>query len=81
MVIVIPIEAINQLIQVAQAYQLSLPIPLSSDCAGYLSLTELDIILETLAPFSNGSDLVARLFTDLQRYQAQGDPVVPCESL
>ncbi|MGF1457416.1 MAG: hypothetical protein ACFBSG_00155 [Leptolyngbyaceae cyanobacterium] len=79
MVIVIPLETTERLMQTTQQYQLSLPIPLSSRCASYLSPAEMDLILVGLQPFSPQNDGVHRLVSELQLYRTLENPVVPCE--
>jgi hypothetical protein len=79
MVIVIPLKATQRLIDVARSRQLSLPIPLSSACASYLSQEEMDTILETLASSHDKTLLTANLMRDLQQYRDQANPVIPCE--
>lgn len=80
MVIVIPLAATDRLLQTAKIHQLDLPIPLSSGCASYLSTAEMDTILAAIAPLSQNDQSAANLVSELQGYQAQLAPVVPCES-
>ncbi|NEQ47128.1 MAG: hypothetical protein F6K00_27740 [Leptolyngbya sp. SIOISBB] len=80
MVIVIPLEITQRLMNVARSQQLNLPIPLSSTCAGYLSQEEMDMILATLSPLHNENLVTATLLDDLQHYQKQKqhNAVIPC---
>ena len=78
MVIVIPFEATQRLMQMAQTHRVNLPVPLSSPCAGYLSPDEMDTILQTLVPFSATDAATTRLVSDLQDYREQRLPVLPC---
>ncbi|PSN12438.1 hypothetical protein C7293_20155 [filamentous cyanobacterium CCT1] len=80
MVILIPLKATDQLIQLSQHYNLSLPVPLSSGCASYLSPEEVDIIFELLTPFKAEDTTVAQLMVDLQDYIDLHKPVVPCDN-
>ncbi|WP_017301107.1 hypothetical protein [Nodosilinea nodulosa] len=79
MVIVIPLEATDRLVSVAETHGLSLPVPLSSGCASYLSAEEMDTILTLLIPLSADDAAVAALIDDLKAYQAQAKPVIPCD--
>mgnify|MGYP001792580711 CR=1 FL=1 len=78
MIIVIPLEATQRLMQMAQAHRVNLPVPLSSPCAGYLSPDEMDTILQTLVPLSVADAATTRLVSDLQDYREQRIPVIPC---
>lgn len=80
MVIVIPLEATNQLMQAAQTHQLDLPVPLSSGCASYLSPEEMETIVQLLTPLSAGDATIERLLADLQTYTKQPQPVTPCDN-
>lgn len=80
MVIVIPLEATDQLMQTAQTHQLDLPVPLSSGCASYLSPEEMATILQLLVPLSAGDKAVEHLVDDLHAHTAQQKPVTPCDS-
>ena len=53
MVVVIPLEATNQLIQLSKTYDLSLPVSLSSGCESYLSPEEIDTIFALLTPLQD----------------------------
>lgn len=79
MVVVIPLEATERLIQIADTYQLNLPVPLSSQCASYLSKGEMDSILEALAPLVEGQGPIERFVTDLMHYRDQENPITPCQ--
>ena len=79
MVIVVPLRTTDQLIDLAQVYNLSLPIPLSSGCESYLSSEEMAVIFDLLTPLQHNDKTVAALMTDLQAYIDQHKPVVPCD--
>ncbi|MEM6840269.1 MAG: hypothetical protein AAF609_25985 [Cyanobacteria bacterium P01_C01_bin.120] len=81
MVIVIPLETTTRLVQMAQAHQLNLPVPLSSGCASYLSPEEMDTILDTLTPLSSANAVAADLMSELKDYREQRNPVVPCDGI
>ncbi|NER83368.1 MAG: hypothetical protein F6K42_28210 [Leptolyngbya sp. SIO1D8] len=78
MVVVIPLEATDRVIQLSQIHELNLPIPLSSGCESYVSPEEMDMILEMLAPLGE-VDGAATLVADLQAYRDQRKPVIPCD--
>ncbi|PSR17076.1 hypothetical protein C8255_14425 [filamentous cyanobacterium CCP3] len=80
MVILIPLKATDQLVQLSQRYDLSLPVPLSSGCESYLSPEEMDIIFERLTPFKAEDTTVVQLMADLQDYIDLHRPVVPCDN-
>lgn len=80
MVIVIPLETTNQLMQTAQTHQLDLPVPLSSGCASYLSPEEMATILQLLVPLSADDTAVGQLVADLQTHTAHPKPVTPCDN-
>lgn len=78
MIIVVPLDMTQRLLNLARSQQLNLPIPLSSACAGYLSPEEMDTILATLSPLHNESASTATLIDDLRHYQKQHSAVIPC---
>ncbi len=79
MVIVISLDATQRLINLARSRQISLPIPLSSPCAGYLSPAEMDTIVATLTPLGDRDGLAANLLSELQGYRERHTPIIPCE--
>lgn len=79
MVVVIPIEATDRLVQLARIYQLNLPVPLSSRCAGYLSQEEMDSILTALTPLAKNGGMVEKFVADLVDYREQKMPITPCQ--
>ena len=81
MIIVIPLDATQRLINLARSRQLSLPIPLSSPCASYLSPAEMDTIVSTLTPIGPQDSLAANLLSELQDYREQRSPIIPCEGV
>ncbi len=81
MIIVIPLEFTQRLINLARSHQLNLPIPLSSPCAGYLSEEEMATILETLSQLRHESSVTTTLLDDLQHYQQRHSAVIPCEQM
>ena len=80
MVIVIPLEATDQLMQTAQTHELDLPVPLSSGCASYLSSEEMETIMQLLVPLSKADRAIGQLVNDLQTYMEQHQPVTPCDN-
>lgn len=80
MVIVIPLEATDRLIEIAEAHQLNIPMPLSSGCESYISPEEMEVILQQLSLLSANNQSVMDLIADLQTYTHERRPVTPCDS-
>lgn len=78
MVVVMPLEVATRLAELARAYELTLPIPLSSPCQSFASPEEIGLIQSALLSIAPQSPEASGLLNALETYTQDPVPMVHC---